>query len=72
MGPRALQFVLNYEEGGENNVLHGDAGSETFLSEIIGAASFSNRHMSMESPMSMARAPVCGVCCACSRSASCR
>lgn len=45
----ALQFVLNYEEGGENNVLHGDAGSETFLSEIIGAASFPNRHMSMES-----------------------
>ena len=45
----ALQFVLNYEEGGENNVLHGDAGSETFLSEIIGAASFGNRHMSMES-----------------------
>jgi putative urate catabolism protein len=45
----ALQFVLNYEEGGENNVLHGDAGSETFLSEIIGAASFANRHMSMES-----------------------
>lgn len=45
----ALQFVLNYEEGGENNVLHGDAGSETFLSEMIGAASFSNRHMSMES-----------------------
>ncbi|WP_343730163.1 allantoinase PuuE [Duganella sp.] len=45
----ALQFVLNYEEGAENSVLHGDAGSETFLSEIIGAASFSNRHMSMES-----------------------
>jgi putative urate catabolism protein len=45
----ALQFVLNYEEGGENSVLHGDAGSETFLSEIIGAAAFSNRHMSMES-----------------------
>ena len=45
----ALQFVLNYEEGGENNVLHGDAGSETFLSEIIGAAAFGNRHMSMES-----------------------
>jgi putative urate catabolism protein len=45
----ALQFVLNYEEGAENNVLHGDAGSETFLSEIIGAASFGNRHMSMES-----------------------
>ncbi|WP_295994167.1 allantoinase PuuE [Rugamonas sp.] len=45
----ALQFVLNYEEGGENNVLHGDAGSETFLSEIIGAAAFPNRHLSMES-----------------------
>ncbi|MGO4379422.1 allantoinase PuuE [Pseudoduganella sp. RAF53_2] len=45
----ALQFVLNYEEGGENNVLHGDAASETFLSEIIGAAAFTNRHMSMES-----------------------
>ena len=45
----ALQFVLNYEEGGENSVLHGDAGSEAFLSEIIGAASFPARHMSMES-----------------------
>jgi allantoinase len=45
----ALQFVLNYEEGGENCVLHGDAGSETFLSEIIGAQSFPMRHMSMES-----------------------
>jgi len=45
----ALQFVLNYEEGGENNVLHGDPASETFLSEIIGAAAFGNRHMSMES-----------------------
>lgn len=45
----ALQFVLNHEEGAENNVLHGDAGSEIFLSEIIGAASFPMRHMSMES-----------------------
>ena len=45
----ALQFVLNYEEGGENCVLHGDPASETFLSEIIGAAAFQNRHMSMES-----------------------
>jgi len=45
----ALQFVLNYEEGAENNVLHGDAGSETFLSEMIGAPSFPMRHMSMES-----------------------
>ncbi|MFC7289949.1 allantoinase PuuE [Herminiimonas glaciei] len=45
----ALQFVLNYEEGAENCVLDGDAGSETFLSEIIGAQSFPARHMSMES-----------------------
>jgi putative urate catabolism protein len=45
----ALQFVLNYEEGGENNVLHGDPGSEQFLSEIIGAAAYPARHMSMES-----------------------
>ena len=45
----ALQFVLNYEEGGENCVLHGDAGSEQFLSEIIGAASYPDRHLSMES-----------------------
>jgi len=45
----ALQFVLNYEEGGENCVLDGDPGSEVFLSEIIGAQSFPMRHMSMES-----------------------
>src|ERR1700752_1217149 len=45
----AVQFVLNYEEGGENCVLHGDRGSEQFLSEIIGAPSFPARHLSMES-----------------------
>jgi allantoinase len=45
----AVQFVLNYEEGGENCVLHGDAGSEQFLSEIVGAASYPDRHLSMES-----------------------
>jgi putative urate catabolism protein len=45
----ALQFVLNYEEGGENSVLHGDKASETFLSEIVGAQSFRARHLSMES-----------------------
>ncbi|GIZ53661.1 allantoinase PuuE [Noviherbaspirillum aridicola] len=45
----AVQFVLNYEEGGENCVLHGDRASETFLSEIIGAQAFEMRHMSMES-----------------------
>jgi allantoinase len=45
----AVQFVINYEEGAENCVLHGDAASETFLSEIIGARAFEARHMSMES-----------------------
>jgi allantoinase len=45
----AVQFVLNYEEGGENCVLHGDKASEQFLSEIIGAAAYEARHMSMES-----------------------
>ncbi|RJF95310.1 allantoinase PuuE [Noviherbaspirillum saxi] len=45
----AVQFVLNYEEGGENCLLHGDKASEQFLSEIIGAAAFEARHLSMES-----------------------
>ena len=44
----AVQFVLNYEEGGENCVLHGDAGSEQFLSELFAPASFPDRHLSME------------------------
>ena len=46
----AVQFVLNYEEGAENSILHGDRASEIFLSEIIGAAPFEGaRHMSIES-----------------------
>lgn len=46
----AVQFVLNYEEGGENNILHGDAASEAFLSEIVGAAPWPGlRHWNMES-----------------------
>ncbi|AUR06757.1 allantoinase PuuE [Phaeobacter inhibens] len=46
----AVQFVLNYEEGGENNILHGDAGSEAFLSDIAGAAPWpGQRHWNMES-----------------------
>ena len=46
----AIQIVLNYEEGGENNVLHGDAASEAFLSEITGAAPWpGQRHWNMES-----------------------
>jgi putative urate catabolism protein len=45
----AVQFVLNYEEGGENSVLHGDAGSEQFLSEMASPAAFAARHLSIES-----------------------
>ncbi len=46
----AVQFVINYEEGGENCILHGDAASEAFLSEIVGAEPWPGmRHMNMES-----------------------
>lgn len=45
----AIQFVINYEEGGENCILHGDTESERFLSEIVGAESYPDRHLSMES-----------------------
>src|SRR5260221_3747633 len=46
----ALQIVLNYEEGGENSILHGDKASEAFLSEIVAAQPLAGvRHMSMES-----------------------
>jgi putative urate catabolism protein len=46
----ALQFVINYEEGGENNILHGDAASEAFLSDVLGAQPWpGERHMNVES-----------------------
>lgn len=46
----AVQFVINYEEGGENNILHGDKASEAFLSEIVGATAWGGqRHWNMES-----------------------
>ena len=46
----AVQFVLNYEEGGENCLLHGDQASEAFLSEIVGAQQWpGQRHWNMES-----------------------
>ncbi|MFY0610353.1 MAG: allantoinase PuuE [Hyphomicrobiaceae bacterium] len=46
----AVQFVVNFEEGGENNILHGDTGSEAFLSEIVGASVWEGeRHWNMES-----------------------
>jgi allantoinase len=44
----AVQFVLNHEEGGENSVLHGDAGSEQFLSEMFMPPAYAARHLSME------------------------
>jgi allantoinase len=44
----AVQFVLNYEEGGENATLHGDTGSEQFLSEMFNPPSFADRHLTME------------------------
>jgi peptidoglycan/xylan/chitin deacetylase (PgdA/CDA1 family) len=46
----AVQFVINYEEGGENCILHGDTASEAFLSEIVAAKPYEGmRHLSMES-----------------------
>src|ERR1700709_1677360 len=46
----AVQFVLNYEEGGENSVLHGDPAAEAFLAEMVGAGAIEGpRHMAMES-----------------------
>ena len=44
----AVQFVLNFEEGGENSVLHGDAASEQFLSEMANPPAYAARHLSME------------------------
>ena len=69
----ALQFVLNYEEGGENSVLHGDAGSEQFLSEMFNPPAFAARHLSMESIYEYgSRSGVCGVSCGSSSGARCR
>lgn len=45
----AVQFVLNYEEGAENTVLHGDPGSEQFLSELFNPSVYPSRHLTMES-----------------------
>ena len=46
----ALQFVVNYEEGGERSILHGDATSEAFLSDVLGAQPWpGQRHMNVES-----------------------
>ena len=46
----AVQLVVNYEEGGERNILHGDAASEAFLSDVLGAQPWpGQRHMNVES-----------------------
>ena len=66
----AVQFVLNYEEGGENCVLHGDAASEQFLSEMFNPAAYPDRHLSMEASTNTARAPACGASCASSTPAA--
>ncbi len=59
----AIQIVLNYEEGGENNILHGDAASEGFLSEITGAQPWpGQRHWNMESITNTDRARASGGC----------
>ncbi len=65
----AVQFVLNYEEGGENCVLHGDAASETFLSEIVGAQPFADapHEHGVDVRVRLARR-ASGACCGCSAS----
>ena len=68
----AVQFVLNYEEGGENCVLHGDAGSEQFLSELFNPASYPERHLSMEGIYEYGSRVGCGASCASSSAAACR
>ena len=63
----AVQFVLNYEEGGENCLLHGDAASEAFLSEIVGAAPWPVNVIGIwNRSMTMARGLGSGGCIACS------
>ena len=61
----AVQFVMNYEEGGENCLLHGDEASEAFLSEIVGAVPFKGiRHMNMGkiwSPITLLCCTICAV-----------
>src|SRR5246127_2657480 len=59
----AVQFVVNFEEGGENNILHGDAASEAFLSDVLGAKPWpGQRHANIESMFEYgSRARVLGV-----------
>jgi hypothetical protein len=68
----AVQFVLNYEEGGENCVLHGDAASETFLSEMFNPAAFPRGTSAWKAFTNMAHGLGCGASCASLKSATCR
>ena len=69
----ALSFVLNYEEGGERCVLHGDKESEAFLSEMVAAQPLQGvRHMSMESLYEYGSRTGSGACSSCSSDATCR
>ena len=69
----AVQFVVNYEEGGENCILHGDAASEAFLSEIVGAQPWPGSGTPTWSrSTSMALAPASGASIACLPRAPCR
>ncbi len=69
----AVQFVINYEEGGENSVLHGDAASEAFLSEIVGAPPWLGAapHEHGEHLRIRRAAPASGACGACSPTRTC-
>src|ERR1700686_3374013 len=59
----AVQFVVNFEEGGENNILHGDRASEAFLSDVLGAQPWpGQRHANIESMFEYgSRAGFCGL-----------
>ena len=69
----AVQFVVNFEEGGENNILHGDRASEAFLSDVLGAQPWPESATPISSRCSnMVRAPASGGCGGCSPNAICR
>mgnify|MGYP001469480350 CR=1 FL=1 len=67
----AVQFVLNYEEGGENAVLHGDAGSEQFLSEMFNPASYPDRHLAWKAFTNTAHGLGFGASCVNLKNANC-
>jgi hypothetical protein len=67
----AVQFVVNFEEGGENNILHGDRASEAFLSDVLGAQPWpGQRHANIESMFEYGSRAGFGVCGGCSTNGS--